>query len=98
LTGPKAFELGFADRLLEPAEFVDESIAFALCLGDPGDSQSAGDRARDEDVAEVIRKATARLDDQVNAATPGPYNALELIEGALSGWSLEEGARPGEGA
>ena len=32
LTGPEAFELGFADRLLEPVEFVDESIAFALEL------------------------------------------------------------------
>src|SRR5215475_8227573 len=30
LTGPEAFELGFADKLLEPVEFVDESIAFAL--------------------------------------------------------------------
>ena len=30
LSGPEAFELGLADRLLEPAEFVDESIAFAL--------------------------------------------------------------------
>ena len=94
LTGPKAFDLGFADRLLEPAEFVDESIAFALGLGDPGDSH----RAPDEDVAEVIRKATARLDDQVHAATPAPYNALELIEGALSGWSLEEGYRAEEDA
>src|SRR5262249_59606625 len=32
LTGPQAFELGLADRLLEPAEFVDESMAFALDL------------------------------------------------------------------
>ena len=32
LTGPEALELGFADRLLEPAEFLDESIAFALEL------------------------------------------------------------------
>ena len=32
LDARKAFELGFADRLLEPVEFVDESIAFALEL------------------------------------------------------------------
>ena len=96
LTGPKAFELGFADRLLEPAEFVDESIAFALSLGDRDDSHSDGHRPPDEDVAEVVRKAVARLDDQVHAATPAPYNALELIEGALSGWSLEEGYRAEE--
>ena len=85
LTGPDAFELGFADRLLEPAEFVDESIAFALELRS-SDSQSDGQSA-----TEVIRKARARLDGQVHGAAPAPYKALELIEGALSGWSLEEG-------
>ena len=32
LDGRRAHELGFADRLLEPAEFVDESIAYAVEL------------------------------------------------------------------
>jgi 3-hydroxyacyl-CoA dehydrogenase/enoyl-CoA hydratase/carnithine racemase len=89
LTGPRAHELGFADRLLEPAEFVDESIAYALELAN-GDRHR--DRHRDRhSVAEVIRKARGRLDDQVHGAAPAPYRALDLIEGALSGWSLEEG-------
>jgi 3-hydroxyacyl-CoA dehydrogenase/enoyl-CoA hydratase/carnithine racemase len=89
LTGPKAFEAGFADRLLEPVEFVDESIAFALELAAAG----TGPRDSPPDVAEtdVIRKARSRLDGQVHGAAPAPYKALELIEGALSGWSLEEG-------
>ena len=39
----------------------------------------------------MIRKARARLDGQVHGAAPAPYMALDLIEGALSGWSLEEG-------
>jgi 3-hydroxyacyl-CoA dehydrogenase/enoyl-CoA hydratase/carnithine racemase len=85
LSGPEAFELGFAGRLLEPAEFVDESIAFALQLGADGVGH------RDEDVTEVLRKARGRLDGQVHGAAPAPYKALDLIEGALSGWSLEEG-------
>jgi 3-hydroxyacyl-CoA dehydrogenase/enoyl-CoA hydratase/carnithine racemase len=90
LTGPEAFELGFADRLLEPAEFVDESIAFALSLPANGDRHR--DRHRDRHSApEVIRKARGRLDGQVHGAAPAPYKALDLIEGALSGWSLEEG-------
>jgi 3-hydroxyacyl-CoA dehydrogenase/enoyl-CoA hydratase/carnithine racemase len=86
LTGPEAFELGFADRLLEPAEFVDESIAFAFQLQPNSDSHSDSHSA-----PEVIRKARARLDGQVHGAAPAPYAALDLIEGALSGWSLEEG-------
>ena len=85
LTGPEAFELGFADRLLEPAEFVDESIAFAL------EFSTNGVRHRDDNVTEVLRKARGRLDGQVRGAAPAPYKALDLIEGALSGWSLEEG-------
>src|SRR5262249_32247082 len=32
LDAARAFELGFADRLLEPVEFVDSSIAFAIEL------------------------------------------------------------------
>jgi 3-hydroxyacyl-CoA dehydrogenase len=34
----------------------------------------------------------------VHGAAPAPYRALELIEGALSGWSLEEGYRAEEKA
>ena len=89
LSGPEAFELGFADRLLEPAEFVDESLAFALGLEPNSDSHSDSHGA-----PEVIRKARGRLDGQVHGAAPAPYKALDLIEGALSGWSLEEGYAP----
>jgi 3-hydroxyacyl-CoA dehydrogenase/enoyl-CoA hydratase/carnithine racemase len=85
LTGPEAFKLGFADQLLEPAEFVDESIEFALELS------TNGVRHGDENLTEVLRKARGRLDGQVHGAAPAPYKALDLIEGALTGWSLEEG-------
>jgi 3-hydroxyacyl-CoA dehydrogenase len=94
LTGPEASELGFADRLFEPAEFVDESLAFALELEGP----RPGVRHQHENVTEVIRKARARLDGQVHGAAPAPYRALELIEGACSGWTIEEGYRAEEEA
>ena len=96
LTGPSAFELGFADRLLEPAEFVDESIAFALELAAAG--TRPGDSPSDLAAEDVIRKARARLDGQVHGAAPAPYKALDLIEGACSGWSLEDGYRAEEEA
>ena len=96
LTGPDAFEQGFADRLFEPPEFVDESIAFALELAAEG--TRPGDRPQDLAVEDVIRKARARLDGQVNGAAPAPYTALDLIEGACSGWPLEEGYRAEEEA
>jgi 3-hydroxyacyl-CoA dehydrogenase/enoyl-CoA hydratase/carnithine racemase len=95
LDGRRAHELGFADRLLEPAEFVDESLAFAteLARNSAGTATSfeTVDSPRNEPVTETMRKARARLDNTVHGAAPAPYRALDLIEGALSGWSLEEG-------
>ncbi len=90
LTGGEAFELGFADRLLGPAEFLDESIAFALQLAAAGTGPTR-DSPSDAAETDMFRKARSRLDGQVHGAAPAPYKALDLIEGALSGWSLEEG-------
>jgi 3-hydroxyacyl-CoA dehydrogenase len=96
LTGPQAFEAGFADALLEPVEFLDESLAFLLERVEEG----AGKRRTLTDLSdagEICRKARARLDGQVHGAAPAPYRALDLIEGAAS-WSLEDGYRAEEDA
>jgi 3-hydroxyacyl-CoA dehydrogenase len=88
LDAAAAVELRLADRLLGPAEFVDESIAFALEL-------AGGLRIErgipDADLEAVLRRARAQVDDTVHGAAPAPYRALDLIEGACSGWTLEEG-------
>jgi 3-hydroxyacyl-CoA dehydrogenase len=49
-----------------------------------------------EGYEEVLRRARSQLDDAVHRATPGPYAALDLIEGACSGWTIEEGYRAEE--
>ena len=89
LTGPQAHESGFADALLEPVELLDESLAFLLGKIEEGVGKRHP-QADLSDVAEVCRKARARLDGQVHGAAPAPYRALDLIEGAAT-WSLEEG-------
>jgi 3-hydroxyacyl-CoA dehydrogenase/enoyl-CoA hydratase/carnithine racemase len=96
LTGPQAFEQGFADALLEPVEFLDESLAFLLAKIEEGAGKRRG-QADLSDVAEVCRKARSRLDGQVHGAAPAPYRALDLIEGAATS-SLEEGYRAEEDA
>ncbi|HEX6680364.1 MAG TPA: 3-hydroxyacyl-CoA dehydrogenase NAD-binding domain-containing protein [Gaiellaceae bacterium] len=99
LDGRGAHELGFADRLLEPAEFVDESLAFAtelVCNGAP--NLISEHSPPDTDVADTLRMARARLDDTIHGAAPAPYRALDLIEGSLSGWSLEQGYEAEEDA
>jgi 3-hydroxyacyl-CoA dehydrogenase/enoyl-CoA hydratase/carnithine racemase len=96
LTGPQAFEQGFADALFEPVEFLDESLALLLEKIEAG-AGKVRPEADLSDVAEVTRKARARLDGQLHGATLAPYRALDLIEGAAT-WSLEEGYHAEEDA
>jgi 3-hydroxyacyl-CoA dehydrogenase/enoyl-CoA hydratase/carnithine racemase len=85
----EALELGLVDHVLEPVEFLDESIELLLRRIEAGEGkrEPAADLS---DASEVARKARARVDDVVHGQAPAPYRALELIEGAAS-WSLEEG-------
>ncbi len=88
LKAAEALELGFADRLLEPVEFVDESLAYAVELVEAGGIERAQPDWSDADT--IFRKARSRVDDAVHGATRAPYVALDLIAGA-QGWSLEDG-------
>src|SRR2546423_13310895 len=92
--GAKAFELGLADRLLEPVEFLDESLAFARELVERGITRDEPDWS---DAETVFRRARNDVDDAVHGAAPAPYVALELLEGAR-GSELEEGYRREEEA
>jgi 3-hydroxyacyl-CoA dehydrogenase/enoyl-CoA hydratase/carnithine racemase len=94
LTGAQVAELGVADRLLEPVEFVDESLSFARELAERPLPRSEPDWT---DAETVFRRARTAVDDQVHRAAPAPYAALELIEGARE-WTLEEGYRREEDA
>ena len=95
LKAKDAVELGLADRLLEPVELVDSSIAFAIELAEGGGPQRAEvDWPRLDD---IMRRARTDVDDAVHGASPAPYRALDLIEGAAS-WPLEEGYRREEEA
>ena len=92
LTASEALELGIADRLIDPVEFVDDSLAFARELG-------TLDRAEPDwsEVETVVRKTRSRIDDAVHGATRAPYVALDLIAGAKDlpieeGYAAEESA------
>lgn len=84
LKAEDALELGIADVMLDPVEFVDESLAFARTL--------SVDRAEPDwsELDNIVRKTRAKIDDAVHGATRAPYVALELIAGARD-WSLDEG-------
>jgi 3-hydroxyacyl-CoA dehydrogenase/enoyl-CoA hydratase/carnithine racemase len=95
LTGAEAVDAGLADRLLDPAEFLDESIAYALQLVEMNTNRP--ERPDPDELAEAVRRARIQLDDTVHGAAPAPYRALDLIEGSPT-WSVEEGYRAEEEA
>ena len=94
LKAADVMELGIADRLLEPVEFVDESLAFALDLAERPPERAQPDWSEAET---IFRRARTAVDDAVHGAAPAPYVALDLIEGAQH-WPLEEGYRREEDA
>ncbi len=95
LQAAEALEFGLVDRLLEPAEFLDQSIAFAAELTEHGlPEREPPDLS---DAAQVVARARSQLDGEVHGAAPAPYRALELIEGAAT-WTIEEGYRAEEEA
>ncbi|MCW2976238.1 MAG: 3-hydroxyacyl-CoA dehydrogenase NAD-binding protein [Actinomycetia bacterium] len=95
LSAPEALELGLADRVLAPVEFVDESLAFAIELVESGGLERA--EPDWSELETLLRKARARVDDAVHGATRAPYVALDLIAGAKD-WTIEEGYRAEEDA
>ena len=89
LTGAEAESMGLVDRVLEPAEFLDDSIALLLQKTRPGEP-GPRDSPSPAEVGEAVAKARRQLDDSLHGAAPAPYVAVDLIEGSF-GWSVEDG-------
>jgi 3-hydroxyacyl-CoA dehydrogenase/enoyl-CoA hydratase/carnithine racemase len=91
LTAAEAESMGLVDAVLEPAEFLDESVALlyqSARLREPGPRDSPSGLGA---APEAFEKTRRQLDDSLHGATRAPYVTLELMEGAVSGWSIEEG-------
>jgi len=80
LRGPQAFKLGIADVMFEPADFLEQSLAWAAAVvrGDVTVDRPEVDRGADWDAA--LARGRAIADMRVHGAAPAPYKALELLE------------------
>jgi 3-hydroxyacyl-CoA dehydrogenase/enoyl-CoA hydratase/carnithine racemase len=87
-----AFERGFADRLIDGAGFLDDSIAF---LEDVVTGAVTIDREVDPAAGldEALTNARAFVQNKVHGATRAPEIALDLIEFAARSGDLAEGLR-----
>ena len=84
LRGPQAFELGMADAMFEPADFLEESLRWAaLVLNGEIAVQRAPvpeNSAADWDAA--VAAARFVTDGKLHGAAPAPYRALDLVAAA----------------
>jgi 3-hydroxyacyl-CoA dehydrogenase/enoyl-CoA hydratase/carnithine racemase len=96
LNGPKAFKLGIADALFEPADFMEESLLWAAkVLRGEVVVERAEYSAQQWDAA--VARGRQIADSKVHGATPAPYLALDLIAAARTatrdeGFTAEDGA------
>ncbi|MCB8813853.1 hypothetical protein LJD41_26210, partial [Escherichia coli] len=95
-SGPQAYRLGIADALFEPADFLEQSIAWAAkvisgeitvqrpnAVSDPlTEAQSAAWDA-------AVAKAKAIVKAKTSNAAPAPLRLIELFEKGKT-WSKEE--------
>ena len=91
LKGPQAYELGMADVLLEPADFLEESIGWAAKVISGEITVTRPEIDRDEASWEAAIAASKMLvDAKTGGFAPAPYRALELISKARTA-TREEG-------
>jgi 3-hydroxyacyl-CoA dehydrogenase/enoyl-CoA hydratase/carnithine racemase len=89
INSKKAFEMGLADKLIAPAEFMDESLALLerIITGEEKIERKKADPKVSDD---LYNKTKAAIAGRVHSGALSPYRALDLIRGA-AGWSLDEG-------
>lgn len=83
LKGPQAFELGLADALLAPADFLEESLRWAAGVVSGEIVVERPQVPRDEAAWEgTLTAAKALVDAKTGGRAPAPYRALELVRAA----------------
>jgi 3-hydroxyacyl-CoA dehydrogenase/enoyl-CoA hydratase/carnithine racemase len=82
LTGPQAVELGIGDVLLEPADFLEQSLLWASKVLTGQVSVQRREVQRGEAWDTAVARGRAFADAKVSGAAPAPYRALDLIAAA----------------
>jgi 3-hydroxyacyl-CoA dehydrogenase/enoyl-CoA hydratase/carnithine racemase len=101
LRGPEAFELGIADAMFEPADFLEESLRWAsrVLTGAETVSRAAAPDAlgregraagTEEEWAQAVAGARFFVNGKMHGAAPAPYRALDLVAAARTA-SRDEG-------
>ncbi|MFB4287940.1 3-hydroxyacyl-CoA dehydrogenase NAD-binding domain-containing protein [Nonomuraea sp. ATR24] len=76
--GAQAYELGVADALFEPADFLEESLRWAARVLQGAEQVSRPDHTAG-DWDKTVADARFLVDLKLHGASPAPYRALDLI-------------------
>ncbi len=90
LKGKQVFELGIADALFEPADFLERSLEWVASVvrGDVTVSRPEIDRGAAWD--EAVARTRAGVDARLHGSAPAPLRALDLVQLAKTA-SRDEG-------
>jgi 3-hydroxyacyl-CoA dehydrogenase/enoyl-CoA hydratase/carnithine racemase len=86
LTGPQAYELGIADAIFEPADFVEQSLAWAarVISGEEAPERKNAVEASDDAVAArwaaAVAAGRAFVEAKTSNASPAPAKVLDVME------------------
>ncbi len=81
LNGPKAFALGMADAMFEPADFLERSIAWAADVLSGAVTVDRPPVDTGEDAwSTALAEARAVADAKLHRAAPAVYRAMDLVE------------------
>jgi 3-hydroxyacyl-CoA dehydrogenase/enoyl-CoA hydratase/carnithine racemase len=86
----QAVELGIADALFEPADFLESSLAWAASVLNGQTRVQRPEVDRSEMWDAVTGFAKQQLDEKIHGAAPAPYRALKLLRLAKTA-SYDEG-------
>jgi 3-hydroxyacyl-CoA dehydrogenase/enoyl-CoA hydratase/carnithine racemase len=96
IRGTEAFGLGIADVMLEPADFLEESLRWAagVLSGSVTVDRPVGPDAvpagTEQEWAQAVGNARFFADGKLHGAAPAPYRAIDLVEAARTA-SRDEG-------
>ena len=84
LRGPQAFELGLADAMFDPADFLEESLRWAgrVLTGDVTVERAPVPEQTKEEWDAAVGAARFFTDGKLHGAAPAPYRALDLVAAA----------------
>ncbi len=81
LTGVQAFALGIADVMLEPADFLEQSLRWAASVVSGATAVERHDHTADADAwATAVAGARGFVKAKLNGAAPAPARAIDLVE------------------